>query len=142
MNRVVMDTNVLVSALLSNGPPAAIIDMAAEGKLTLFNNDLIISEYWNVLQRPKFGFHSTQISRLIHNIVRAGITIEVNSQSIIPMPHEDDRIFYDVANVSHAFLITGNIKHYPHESYIVAPADFLKMYQLNRQEPNVKRAKR
>jgi len=129
MNRVVLDTNILVSALLANGPPAAIIDMVAEGKLTLFYNDLIISEYWDVLQRPKFGFHAIQVSRLIHNIVKAGIAIEVNSQSIIPMPHEDDRIFYDVAKVSHAFLITGNIKHYPHESCIVAPAGFLKMYQ-------------
>ena len=130
MNRVVLDTNILVSALLANGPPAAIIDMVAEGKLTLFYNDLIISEYWDVLQRPKFNFHSAQISRLIHNIVRAGTAIEVNSQSITPMPHEDDRVFYDVANVSHAFLITGNKKHYPHRSFIVTPADFLKMNQL------------
>jgi len=130
MNRVVLDTNILVSALITNGPPAAIIDMVAEGKLAIFYNDLIISEYWDVLQRPKFGFHSIQVFRLMHNIVRAGITMEVSKKSNIPMPHEDDRIFYDVAKKSDAFLITGNLKHYPHESCIVTPAGFLKMYRL------------
>jgi len=134
MNGVVLDTNVLVSALLANGPPAAIIDMVAEGKLVLFYNDRIISEYWDVLQRPKFSFHPIQISRLIHNIVRAGITTEVSKKSIIPIPHEDDRVFYDVAKSSDAFLITGNLKHYPHESFIVAPAGFLKMYQLHNRQ--------
>jgi predicted nucleic acid-binding protein len=44
--KVVMDTNVLVSSLLANGPPAAIVDLVAEGKLTPFYDDFIISEYW------------------------------------------------------------------------------------------------
>ena len=127
INEVVMDTNVLVSALLTHGPPAAIIDMVAEGKLIPVYNDLIISEYWDVLQRPKFNFHSIQISRLISNIVRAGMAIEVNKPSTVPMTDKDDRIFYDAAKVSSSFLITGNIKHYPHVSFIVTPSDFLKM---------------
>ena len=129
MNKVVLDTNVLVSALLSNGPPAAIIDLAAEGKLTPFYNDLIISEYCDVLQRPKFGFHYTQVSRLINNIIRAGIATEANISSLIHISDEDDRIFFDTAKNSGAILITGNVKHFPLESFIVSPSQFLKLYR-------------
>ena len=134
MNRIVLDTNVLVSALLANGPPAVIVDMVAEGKLIPFYNDHIISEYWDVLRRQKFGFHSLQVIRLIDSIVRTGIAVEAvdprsGEYGAIPMPDEDDRKFYSVARVSPAFLITGNIKHYPTEPFIFSPADFLKTYQ-------------
>jgi len=131
INKVVLDTNVLVSSLLSNGPPAVIVDMVAESKLRPFYNDSIISEYWSVLQRPKFSFQPLQVSRLIDDIIRAGIAVETNTKSIIPMPDEGDRKFYDVAMASSAFLITGNIRHFPVNSLIVTPADFLKMYRLS-----------
>ena len=49
MNKIVLDTNVLVSALLANGPPATIVDLVADGQLKPFYNDFIVSEYWNVL---------------------------------------------------------------------------------------------
>ena len=129
MNKIVLDTNVLVSSLLANGPPAVIVDLIAEGKLRPFYNDLIISEYWHVLRRPKFNFHLFQISRLIDDIVKTGIAVEANIPSRIPMSDEDDRKFYDVAKASHAFLVTGNIKHFPRDSFIVTPANFLKNYQ-------------
>ena len=126
MNGVVLDTNVLVSALLADGPPSVIVDMVADGKLTPFYNGLIVSEYWDVLQRPKFDFHPLQVTRLIDAIERIGIAIQVNEPSKIPMTDKADRIFFDVAKTSHSFLITGNIKHFPQESFIVTPAEFIR----------------
>ena len=133
MNRIVLDTNILVSSLLGSGPPAIIVDMVAEGKLIPFYNDLIICEYWNVLYRPRFGFTSFQISHLIDSIVRIGIAVEATYQHLdesddIFMPDEDDRKFYDVAKASLAFLITGNIKHFPSEPSIISPANFIRKY--------------
>ena len=125
--KVVLDTNVLVSSLLANGPPAAIMDLVTESKLTPFYDDFIISEYWRVLQRPKFKFHPSRVSRLIGDIVRIGIAVEANVPDAAPMSDEEDRKFYDVAKSSGAFLITGNIKHFPSESFIVTPADFLRI---------------
>ena len=125
--KVVLDTNVLVSSLLANGPPAAIVDLLGEGKLTPFFDDLIISEYWRVLQRPKFKFHPSRVSSLVGDIVRIGIAVKPNIPDVKPMRDEEDRKFYDVAKSSGAFLITGNIKHFPIESFIVTPADFLKI---------------
>ena len=43
--KVVLDTNVLVSSLLASGPPAAVVDLVAEGKIKPFYNDQIIAEY-------------------------------------------------------------------------------------------------
>ena len=128
MNKVVLDTNVLVSALLTNGHPAGIVDLIAEGKLRPFYSAPIMNEYLSVLRRSKFDFSPLQISRLIDDIVRAGIAVEVNKPSVFAMTDEDDRKFYDVAKASGAFLITGNKKHFPQKSFIVNPAGFMKLY--------------
>jgi len=129
--KVVLDTNVLVSSLLASGPPAAVVDLVAEGKIKSFYNDQIIAEYLSVLRRPKFSFSHLQISRLVDDIVRTGIAVEINNppsdEYIIPISDENDRVFLNVAKASHAILITGNIKHFPFESFIVTPADFLLM---------------
>ena len=129
MNKVVLDTNVLVSALLANGPPAIILDLIADDKLKPFYNDFIIAEYWNVLHRPKFDFQPFQVSRMIDDIVRTGIVVEIHEPSVIKLADEDDRIFLDITKVSGAFLITGNIKHFPSEPFIMTPTNFLKAYQ-------------
>ena len=129
MIRIVLDTNVLVSALLTDGHPAAIVNLAAEKKLIPVYNDLIITEYWEVLKRPKFGFRPSQVSRLMDDIVKTGIAAETETSSNILMADETDRKFYDAAKASLAYLITGNIKHFPRESFIVTSSDFLKMYQ-------------
>ena len=128
--KVVLDTNVLVSAILANGPPAAIADLVASGKLMPFYNDNIINEYWNVLHRRKFDFQSSQIDRLLSIIIRTGVAVKVSAPSNFPMADEEDRKFYDVAKTSLATLITGNIRHFPKKPFIVTPADFLRTYQI------------
>jgi putative PIN family toxin of toxin-antitoxin system len=126
---VVADTNILVSALLTDGPPARIVDLIAEGKIRPCFDDRILAEYWDVLSRPKFGFPSARINRLIHDIVRTGFGIDaVSSPSEISMPDESDRSFYDIAKAADAILITGNIKHYPDEPFILTPAAFIQRY--------------
>jgi hypothetical protein len=45
------------------------------------------------------------------------------------MPDETDRKFYDVASACGALLITGNLKHYPSEPFIISPAGFLAGYE-------------
>ena len=126
--KIVLDTNVLVSSLLREGPPAAIVNLAADGTLIPFYNELILGEYWDVLRRPKFGFTPMQVHRLIDAIVRIGVAIKPETTKSIPMQDEDDRVFYDTAKESAAYLITGNIKHFPKETFILNPADFLQRY--------------
>ncbi|MDR2717039.1 MAG: putative toxin-antitoxin system toxin component, PIN family [Treponema sp.] len=125
MVKVVLDTNILVSSLLTDGPPSIIVDLIANGKIIPFYSNPILQEYWEVLSRKKFSFDSLQVTRLINDIVRTGIAVECKQLSKNKKINEDDRIFYDAAVEAMAFLITGNIKHFPKESFIVTPAQFL-----------------
>jgi putative PIN family toxin of toxin-antitoxin system len=125
---VVLDTNILVSALLSDGPPSFIVDRVAEARIRPYFDGRILVEYWDVLGRPKFGFSPPQVNRLIHDIVQAGFSIEVSVPSGFSMPDEDDRKFYDVARTAGVVLITGNTRHYPNEPFILTPAAFVRRY--------------
>jgi putative PIN family toxin of toxin-antitoxin system len=126
--KVVLDTNILVSSLLSYGPPALIIDWIAEGKLFPVYNRSILFEYLDVLNRPKFGFNPLQVNRLIHDIVRTGFGVDEGVSSTITMPDESDRKFYDTAKTAGAILITGNSRHYPKESFVVTPTVFVEWF--------------
>jgi len=123
--KVVLDTNILVSSLLTAGPPAIIVDLVVDGKIIPFYSNPILQEYWDVLSRKKFGFASAQVSRLINDIVRTGIAVEGKQLDKNKKVNVDDRIFYTAAVEAKAYLITGNIKHFPKESFIATPAQFL-----------------
>jgi putative PIN family toxin of toxin-antitoxin system len=134
---VVLDTNILVSSLLSVGPPALIVDRIAERNIRPCFDDRILSEYCDVLSRPKFGFSPLQIDRLIHDVMSAGFAVETSASGEVLMPDESDRKFYEVAKTAGAILITGNIKHYPDEEFIVTPAVFVQKYYAKEPLPKL-----
>ena len=124
--RVVLDTNILVSYLMQpNGNPAAIVTLVKEGKIVPYYNAAIMKEYNRVLRYPKLYITAREIEVIINRMSKKGILLEVE-KSIIKMPDEDDRMFYDLHKVADAILITGNTKHYPKESSIMKPADFME----------------
>ena len=43
-------------------------------------------------------------------------------------PDPDDHIFYDASVHGYAYLITRNLRHYPKESFILTPEEFLKLH--------------
>ncbi|MCL1819283.1 MAG: putative toxin-antitoxin system toxin component, PIN family [Oscillospiraceae bacterium] len=123
--RVVIDTNILVSALWSDdGNASAIIKMMPSNIIPVFN-DFILEEYTEVLSRPKFAFSVHKRESLLAKMKDYGESI-TPEKSDIPMSDETDRIFYDTAMAIGAILITGNIKDYPNESFIMTPAEFLQ----------------
>jgi putative PIN family toxin of toxin-antitoxin system len=128
-----MDTNVIISAFINpNGKPSQIMKMILSRKAELYYNTAILSEYESVMLRPKFkGKISSEKIRLFINLIRKiGI-----SYSPVPgatrFTDESDRIFYDTAVGSGSILISGNVKHFPEEPFIVSPADFLKRFENN-----------
>jgi len=125
---IVLDTNVLVSALLmAENFPAQIINLARNRSVQTRYCDAIIAEYKNVLSRQKFNFQAEDVQKMIRSIIRSGIP-ENASPSTILMPDKSDRKFYDTAKTSGAILITGNTKHYPDEPFIFTPAAFVQKY--------------
>ena len=126
---VVLDTNILVSALWSkDSNPDKIAHLIPDGKIIPCFCEEILSEYKLVLSRPAFCFTAVKVDELLMNLVKHGKTV-VAYRSCIPLPDEDDRVFYDTAKESGAILITGNTKHYPTEPFIMTPAGFLSAYE-------------
>jgi uncharacterized protein len=127
MMRAVIDTNILVSALLTpNGNPAKVLDYVLNGAIVLCYDSRLIAEYLEVLHRPKFGLDRKSVSQVIDFFVYSGISI-IPTPLTVNFEDPDDKKFYEVAISANAFLVTGNIKHFPHESMVVTPADFLKI---------------
>jgi len=122
---VVIDTNVLVSALWSpDSNPAKILNMVLTGALTPCCDWRIRSEYEEVLRRPRFQFSVSEVDALLD-------LIDKRALSVLTYPCDevfidtDDKMFYEVAAHCDAILITGNAKHFPQEPHIVSPAQFL-----------------
>ena len=126
---VVIDTNVLVSALYSKNKssnPSIILNKIFDGSIIPLYNKEILKEYQEVLSRAKFNFPKVLIDRIISYFLNNGIAIERAEILSISFPDPDDIVFYEVKmGLEDSYLVTGNIKHFPKEPYIVTPAEFI-----------------
>jgi putative PIN family toxin of toxin-antitoxin system len=140
--RIVVDTNVLVSGLLSPfGPPGEIVRMVSAGALTLCTDARILSEYGEVLRRPKFGFAEDDLATLLESF-RA----QTYSVSSVPLPRAlpdpGDEPFLEVALAGGAScLVTGNRVHFPAERCldvpVLSPAELVETWRrLLRDQPD------
>jgi putative PIN family toxin of toxin-antitoxin system len=140
--KIVLDTNVLVAGLLSPfGPCGDIVRMVSSGELVLCLDARILSEYHEVLRRPKFRFEQDKVVALMDYIEYRG-QIVASSPLSHSLPDPDDEPFLEIALTGGAeYLITGNHAHYPHDlckgARVLSPADFLKHYS-KRQKPKKK----
>ena len=108
--KAVIDTNVLVSAYWtrnSDSPPARVYRALLSGTVTAFVNDEIISEYKDVLHRPKFGFNAEDIDKDIAFIEQSGVKIHPGD-STADFPDPDDKVFFCTALAGDAHLVTGS----------------------------------
>ena len=127
MLRIVIDTNVVVSALLTqNGNAAKIIDMIFTEHFEPVYNDKILSEYSEVIARARFGFGIEDQNRVIVGIREYGVSIDPTHSSDV-FADESDRIFYDTAKAANALLVTGNVRHFPDETCIVSLAECVRL---------------
>jgi putative PIN family toxin of toxin-antitoxin system len=125
MTKAVLDTNVLVSALLTKeGNSAKIVMLTYEKTVIPCYDWRLLSEYGNVLRRPKFNFLQSDIDELLNKIKFRGILV-IAPRCELAMIDDSDRKFYEVAIAAGAYLITGNLKHFPKEPRVVSPSDFL-----------------
>lgn len=138
--KIVLDTNVLVSGLLTPfGPNGEIARMLSAGELILYLDARILSEYQEVLHRPKFKFDKDHISILLDFIKLYGQFV-----SSLPLknrlPDPDDEPFLEVAIAGKVrSLITGNVVHYPplirEGINIFSPSEFLEFFRTQNRKP-------
>ena len=126
----VIDTNVLVSALLSSKDDTATVQVLGKvitGEIIPVYSNVITKEYREVLSRKKFGFSGELIEYLMSAIEKYGILVDP-SPSGITLPDMKDVPLYEVVlekRADNAYLVTGNIKHFPKEPFVVTPRELL-----------------
>ena len=129
---IVLDTNILVSALWKPaGNASLILSHVIAGDLQVCYDYRIMEEYRDVLLRPKFRFSPASVKILLDYIACSGLSIVAPPLPDILMPDEDDRPFYEVARACNALLITGNARDFPADTLIVTPSEFLARYSGN-----------
>ncbi len=131
--KIVLDTNVLVSGLLSpHGQPATLLNLIVEKEINILLDERILDEYSEVLMRPRFKFNKNHIHDLL-------IFLDSIAEWIIPaplkitIPDPDDLPFLEVALSGHAnALVTGNKKDYGswiQKAVIMTPTEFFTHYK-------------
>ena len=112
--RVVLDTNVLVSGLISpKGPPAEILRLLESDLFVPCFSDTILAEYHDVLFRPHLGILPAAATLLLEYLAIVGLRV-LASPRRIGLPDSADEPFLEAALESAAsFLVTGNLRHFP-----------------------------
>ncbi len=111
--KIVLDTNVLVSALLSrSGPPAQILTLVLNGVLQVVVDSRIIAEYRAVLARPEFGFPPREVEAVLTFLGMPAHRVDPPPRTE-SLPDESDRPFLEVARGAADVLVTGNVRHFP-----------------------------
>jgi putative PIN family toxin of toxin-antitoxin system len=129
MKRIVMDTNILVSALLTPfGAPSGVLDLVLNGDVVLLFDDRIMAEYRDVLHRRRFGFDPALVGHLVEYIEATGEHV-VGHPFGARLRDPSEAPFLEVAVTGMAdALVTGNKRHYPPGNVpVLKPNEFLKM---------------
>ena len=134
----VVDTNVLVAALLSKRDDSAtvrVIRAMISGEFIPLYHEDILAEYEDVLHRKKkYDLSESAIQTVLNAIRRFGIEVFPKPTGEIFID-EDDIIFYEVAmekRDDNAYLVTGNMKHYPVRDFIVTPSEMIAILEEKR----------
>jgi uncharacterized protein len=130
MIRVVLDTNILVSALLqSQGLPARVFLMTLAGTAAqLCVSGDVYAEYEEVIRRPKFKRSEAAIEQALRAIRQNGFWVKP-SEKVLASFDPDDDIFLECSQAARAhYLVTGNVRDFPvkwDETQIVTARQFL-----------------
>jgi putative PIN family toxin of toxin-antitoxin system len=112
--RVVLDTNILVSACWkSGGLEAWVVNMAIRGEITACLSAEILAEYRDVLSRPKLAAVSVRAQEILPALERASIHVQSGAQLAESIDDDDNRFIECAVAAGAEYLITGNLRHYP-----------------------------
>ena len=135
--RIVLDTNVLVSALITPlGNPARILDLIRQNEVSVYLDQRVIMEYEEVLSRPAFPFLKKDVDTVIDMFRENAVFV-----SSLPLkerlPDPDDECFLEIALHGKVdALVTGNLRHYPENLLagvkVLTPKQFLDIWRKNR----------
>lgn len=136
--KIVLDTNVIISGLIStNGYPAIVLNFIS-GNPELFDillTDEILAEYDMALKRPRFGFKIAAVESVLEFFLDEGILLTISkpgAEAILKLyssiDQGDDKFIVCAVEGKADFLITGNIRHFKSlqltKTKVISPKDF------------------
>ena len=129
----VIDTNVIVSSMLkADSIPGSIINYVESNVIVPLLSEEIINEYVEVLTRNKFEIAHDKVMEMISIIKSKGIVLK-REQTLEDFVDKDDIVFFEIVmsarQTMDAYLVTGNMKHYPIRSYIVTPREMMEIIE-------------
>ncbi|MCL2304699.1 MAG: putative toxin-antitoxin system toxin component, PIN family [Planctomycetaceae bacterium] len=135
MQKIILDTNVIVSALIQQGYPYKVLEkVLTSGNTTLCVFDKLLQEYHEVLFRPKFtGFTDFFVNAHVLLLRMETISRKFTPQIALNiLPDKDDNMLLELALESNAdFLVTGNTNDFMISSYlrtrILTPKEYFEL---------------
>ncbi len=114
--RVVLDTNVLLSACLKPaGLEAHVVEMALTGAIEACVTRAVVDEYTGVLLREKFRACRERAETILAGIERAAVLVAPQEIATGALDEDDNRFLECAAAAGADWLITGNLRHYPQQ---------------------------
>jgi putative PIN family toxin of toxin-antitoxin system len=136
-HRIVLDTNVLISAILFGGAPRRVLELVISGVVDCTLSPVILDELKDVLQRPKFGFAPDLCLHIIEELYGACDIISPSvSVDVIRADPDDNRILECAVEAEAHFIVSGDAHLLDLGTFetirIVSPADYLKAFEAMR----------
>jgi len=143
MLKIVLDTNVFVSALINpRGKPAQILNYVFENKIRLFTSPSIIEELERVLSYPKLvkrhGLEKQELKKFVSDLLSILSLVEGKKAiEVIAEDPADNNYLSCVVDAKADFIVSGDIHLLNLREYegiqIITPAQFLEM--LEKEKP-------
>jgi predicted nucleic acid-binding protein len=130
MRLAVLDTNVIVSAglKLDSVPYRLVMDWVLAGQVQAVTCAAVIREYRDVLWRPKFTRHGFPPD-WIEGLIEMSLQLRDPAAWPLELPDAADSVFLSLAHSAGAWLVTGNLKHFPKSARrgvtVISPAEYL-----------------
>jgi putative PIN family toxin of toxin-antitoxin system len=138
MQKVVVDTNVMVSSLIQKSFPYKIInELFIEGKIALCVSEKLMAEYYEVLRRPKFAVYYDFVGRA------EALLADIETKAMMYFPEitidllsdKDDNMILELAETCSAdYIITGNTTDFTFSDFkntkIITPKEYWLIYSL------------
>lgn len=130
MRLAVLDTNIIVSAGIQRGgaPATIVMDWVLDGQVQVVTCPSIVDEYREVVRRAKFlryRFPPLWLEFLIDESLQLPDPVVWDHL----LPDSKDAPFLALAHEAGAWLVTGNLRHFPKEARsgvtVLSPADYL-----------------
>lgn len=141
MIRVVIDTNIVVSAMLrSGGLPEAVFNLAVgHREIRMYFSEPVMAEYEEVLRRPRLDIQPDKVTNALARIRETGLVV-TPTVSVTAARDPDDNIFLECAQSAEAeYLVTGNLKDFPRvwlTTRIVTAREFMEVITDAQREPS------